>query len=147
MKFSKQRKKNNIQTRESFKKLKFPFRITNAGQMALSCICQTILTKTFVNTFKHNLKEHYLIFKSFYSRSLFLVAVKFLSGKQKLAIFLLVAYMQFLNRYYCTFLSGQQHKCKETDACIACCHQHKCSIFANIHEYNVFTSFSYYFRF
>ena len=55
---------NNIQTRESFLKLKFPFRKTNA----LSYIGPAIWRKTpdtlkqikNLNTFKHNLKEHYL---------------------------------------------------------------------------------------
>ena len=37
---------NNIQTRGSFLKLKYPFRKTNAGQMALSCIGLTIWSKT-----------------------------------------------------------------------------------------------------
>ena len=58
----------NIQTRESFLKLKCPFRKTNAGQIALSYIGPTIRSKTLdmlkwtknLNTFKHNLKEHYL---------------------------------------------------------------------------------------
>ena len=55
---------NNIQTRGSLLKLKFPFRKTNA----LSYICPAIWRKTpdtvkrikNLNTFKHNLKEHYL---------------------------------------------------------------------------------------
>ena len=59
---------NNIQTRGSFLKLKCPFRKTNAGQMALSYIGPTIWNKTLytlkltknLNTFKHNLKQHYL---------------------------------------------------------------------------------------
>ena len=59
---------NNIQTRGSFQKLKCPFRKTNAGQMALSYIGPTIWSKIpdtlkrtkNLNTFKHNLKEHYL---------------------------------------------------------------------------------------
>ena len=59
---------NNAQTRGSFFKLKYPFRKTNAGQMALSYIGPTIWSKTpdmlrrtnNLNTFKHNLKEHYL---------------------------------------------------------------------------------------
>ena len=59
---------NNIQTRGSFLKLKCPFRKTNAGQMALSYIGPTIWSKIpdtlkrtkNLNTFKHNLKEHYL---------------------------------------------------------------------------------------
>ena len=58
---------NNIQTRGSFLKLKCPFRKTNAGQMALSYIGPTIWSKTpdmlkqtkNLNTFNHNLKEHY----------------------------------------------------------------------------------------
>ena len=37
---------NNIQTRGSFLKLKYPFRRTNAGQMALSYIGPTIWSKT-----------------------------------------------------------------------------------------------------
>ena len=59
---------NNIQTRGSFLKLKCLFRKTNAGQMALSYTGPTIWSKTpdmlkrtnNLNTFKHNLKEHYL---------------------------------------------------------------------------------------
>ena len=59
---------NNNQTRGSFLKLKSPFRKANAGQMALSYITPTIWSKTSdmlkrtndPNTFKHNLKEHYL---------------------------------------------------------------------------------------
>ena len=59
---------NNIQTRGSFQKLKCPFRKTNAVQMALPYIVLTICSKTpetfkrtkNLNTFKHNLKEHYL---------------------------------------------------------------------------------------
>ena len=58
----------NIQTRGSFLKLKCPFRKTNAGQIALSYIGPTIWSNTLnalkwtknLNTFKHNLKEHYL---------------------------------------------------------------------------------------
>ena len=60
--------KNNIQIRGSFPKLKCPFLKTNAGQMALSYIGPTIWSKTpdmlkrtkNLNTFKHDLKEHYL---------------------------------------------------------------------------------------
>ena len=37
---------NNIQTRGSFLKLKCPFRKTNAGQIALSCIGPTIWSRT-----------------------------------------------------------------------------------------------------
>ena len=59
---------NNSQTRGSFLKLKCPFRKTNAGQMALSYIGPTIWSKTpdmlkrtkNLNTFKHNLMDHYL---------------------------------------------------------------------------------------
>ena len=59
---------NNIQIRGSFLKLKCPFRKTTVGQMALSYIGPTIWSKTpdtlkrtkNLNTFKHNLKEHYL---------------------------------------------------------------------------------------
>ena len=59
---------NNIQTRGSFLKLKYPFRKTNAGQMALSYTGPTLWSKTRnmlkrtknLNTFEHNLKEHYL---------------------------------------------------------------------------------------
>ena len=58
---------NNIQT-ISFLKLKCPFRKTKVGQMALPYIGLTIWSKTCdmlkqtnnLNTFKHNLKEHYL---------------------------------------------------------------------------------------
>ena len=59
---------NNIQTSESFLKLKCLFRKTNAGQVTLSYIGPTIWSKTCdmlkrtnnLNTFKHNLKDHYL---------------------------------------------------------------------------------------
>ena len=59
---------NNIQTRGGFLKLKWPFHKTNVGQTALSYIGPTIWSKTpdtlkrtkNLNTFKHNLKEHYL---------------------------------------------------------------------------------------
>ena len=59
---------NNIQTRGSFLKSKCPFHKTNAGQIAFSCIGPIIWSKTSgtlkhtknLNTFKHNLKEHYL---------------------------------------------------------------------------------------
>ena len=59
---------NNIQTSGSFLKLKCPFHKTNAGQIVLSYIGPTIWNKTpdllkrtnNLNTFKHNLKEHYL---------------------------------------------------------------------------------------
>ena len=59
---------NNIQIRGSFLKLKCPFRKTTVGQMALSYLGPTIWSKTTdtlkrtknLNTFKHNLKEHYL---------------------------------------------------------------------------------------
>ena len=59
---------NNIQTSGSFLKLKYPFRKTAAGQIALSYIVLTIWSKTpdmlkrrkNLNTFKSNLKEHYL---------------------------------------------------------------------------------------
>ena len=68
MKFSKQLRKNNIQNREGFLKLKCPFHKTNAVQMALSYIVPTIWNKTpdtlkptkNLNMSKHNLKEHYL---------------------------------------------------------------------------------------
>ena len=58
---------NNIQT-IGFLKLKCPFRKTKVGQMALPYIGLTIWSKTpdmlkrtnNLNTFKHNLKEHYL---------------------------------------------------------------------------------------
>ena len=68
---------NNIQTRGSLLKLKCPFRKTKAGQMALSYIGPIIWSKTpdtlkrtkNLNTFKHNLKEHYLKeLKNFNSR-------------------------------------------------------------------------------
>ena len=59
---------NNIQTRGSFLKLKCPFRKTNACQMALPYTGPTMWSKTpdtlkwtkNLNTFKDNLKEHYL---------------------------------------------------------------------------------------
>ena len=73
---------NNIQTRGSFLKLKYLFRKTNAGQRALSYIGPTIWNKIpdtlkrtkNLNTFKHNLKEHYLKeLKNSNSRSLFIL--------------------------------------------------------------------------
>ena len=59
---------NNFQTRGSFLTLKCPFCKTSAGQMALSYIGPTIRSKLSdtlkrtenLNTFKHNLEEHYL---------------------------------------------------------------------------------------
>ena len=59
---------NNIQTSRSFLKLQCPFRKTAAGQIALYYIVLTIRSKTpdmlkrrkNLNTFKSNLKEHYL---------------------------------------------------------------------------------------
>ena len=59
---------NSIQIRGSFLTLKCAFRKTSAGQMALSYIGPTIWSKTpdtlkrtkNLNTFKHNLTEHYL---------------------------------------------------------------------------------------
>ena len=59
---------NNIQTRGSFQKLKYPFRKINTDQMALSYIGPTIWSKIpetlkrtkNLNMFKHSLKEHYL---------------------------------------------------------------------------------------
>ena len=73
---------NNTQTRESFLKLKCPFRKTNAGQMALSYIGPITWSKTpdtlkrtkNLKTFKHDLKEHYLKeLKNFNSRQLFIL--------------------------------------------------------------------------
>ena len=59
---------NNNQTRGSFLKIKCPFCKTNIGQMAQPYIGPTIWSKTpdmlkganNLNTFKHNLKKHYL---------------------------------------------------------------------------------------
>ena len=59
---------NNIKTRGSHLKFKCPFLKTNAGQMELSYIGPTTWSKTpdmlkrtkNLDTFKHNLKEHYL---------------------------------------------------------------------------------------
>ena len=59
---------NKIQIRTSFQKLKFPFHKTNASQMASSYIGPIIWIKTLdtlkrtkiLNTFKHDLKEHYI---------------------------------------------------------------------------------------
>ena len=62
-------KVSKVQTRESFLKLKCPFRKTNgASQSALPYIGPTIWSKILamlnrennLNTFKQNLKEHYL---------------------------------------------------------------------------------------
>ena len=73
---------NNVQTRGGFLKLKWPFRKTNAGQMALSYIGPIIWSKTpdtlkrtkNLKTFKHDLKEHYLKeLKNFNSRQLFIL--------------------------------------------------------------------------
>ena len=59
---------NNFQLRGSFQKLKCPFRKTNTGQLALSCIGPAFWNKTpdtlkrtkNLNTFKHNLKNYFL---------------------------------------------------------------------------------------
>ena len=56
---------NNIQTRASFLKLKYPFRKTNAGQMTLSYIGPTRWSKAAdtlkqTKNLKHNLKGNYL---------------------------------------------------------------------------------------
>ena len=59
---------NNVQTRGSLSKLKCPFRKTNTGQIAFCYIGPTIWSKTpntvkrtkNLNTFKHNLNDHYL---------------------------------------------------------------------------------------
>ena len=67
MKFSKQLWKIIFKLEEFFI-VKYSFRITNAGQMALSYIGPTIWSKTpdtlkrtkNLNTFRHNLKGHYL---------------------------------------------------------------------------------------
>ena len=64
---------NNIQTRGSFLKLKYPFRKTNSGQMALSYSVQKYGAKN-LNMYKHNLKEHSLKeFKNSNSRYLFIL--------------------------------------------------------------------------
>ena len=47
--------------------------------------------------------------------------------------------MQFLNRYYSTFVEGPQCKYKQLDAYIVLsCQQQKCYIFVNIDENNLF---------
>ena len=59
---------NNFQLRASFQKLKCPFRKTNTGQLALSCISPTFWNKTpgtlkstkNLNTVKRNLKKYFL---------------------------------------------------------------------------------------
>ena len=59
---------SNIQLRGSFQKLKCPFRKTNNGRLALPYIGPTFWNKTLetlkrtnnLNTFKHNLKKHFL---------------------------------------------------------------------------------------
>ena len=60
---------NNLRTRNSYLKLICPFRKTNTGQNSISFIgisiwnkTPEVLTKTnSINTFKHNLKNYYLI--------------------------------------------------------------------------------------
>ena len=59
---------NNFQLRNSFQKLKCPFRKTNTGQLALSYIGPNFLNKTLnalkrtknLNTLKDNLKKYFL---------------------------------------------------------------------------------------
>ena len=59
---------NNYQLRNSFQKLKCPFRKTNTGKLALSYIGPTFWKKTpetlkrtkNLNTFKHNMKKYFL---------------------------------------------------------------------------------------
>ena len=59
---------NNFQLKGTSEKLKFTFRKTNVGQLALSYIGPTFLNKTpdtlrctkNLNTFKHNLKKYFL---------------------------------------------------------------------------------------
>ena len=54
-------------------------------------------------------------------------------------MFLLLVYMQFLNRHYFTFLEGPQFTYKQFDARIVLsCHEQKCYIFVNFDEYNLF---------
>ena len=58
---------NNFQLIGSFQKLKCPFRKTNTGQLALSCIgptfwksLDTLKPTKNLTTFKHNLKKYFL---------------------------------------------------------------------------------------
>ena len=111
--------------------------------MELSYIGPTIWSKTpdmlkrtkNLDTFKHNLKEHYLKElknSNFHQLSLDL-------ENKSLQYSPLLVYMQFLNRYYSTFVEGLQCIYKQFDACtVLFCEQQKCYIYANIDEYNLF---------
>ena len=122
--------------------------------MALSYTGLTIWRKTpdtlertkNLNTFKHNLKEHYLKeLKNYNSCQLFILKAT-VCNIPSLALYLknycqqhslLLIYIQFLNRYYSTFVEGPQCKYKQFDACIVLsCHQQK-HIFINFDEYNL----------
>ena len=104
--------------------------------MALSYIGPTdILKRTNnLNTFKHNLKEHYVKeHKNSNSRQPFILKTLVCN----IPSFQFIC--RFLNRHYSTFVEGPQCKYKQFDACIVLsCHQHKCYIFVNIDEYNLF---------
>ena len=58
---------NGVHTRSSYQKLNVPHRKTNVGQKALSYVGpslwnnlnKTLKTSTSLNTFKHNIKQHY----------------------------------------------------------------------------------------
>ena len=102
--------------------------------MALSYIGPTIWSKTpdmlkrtnNLNTFKNNLKEHYLKeLKHSSSLALYL-------ENNSLQPSLLLVYTLFLNRHYSTFDEGPQCKYKQFYACIVLsCHQRKCYVFVN----------------
>ena len=58
---------NEVHTRSLYQKLNVPHRKTNVGQKALSCVGpslwnnlnKTLKTSTSLNTFEHNIKQHY----------------------------------------------------------------------------------------
>ena len=110
--------------------------------MALSYTGLTIWRKTpdtlertkNLNTFKHNLKEHYL--KELRNSNFCQLSIL---KTKSLQYSPLLVFMQFLNGYYSTFVEEPQCKCKQFDACIVLsCHQQKCYIFVNFDEYNLF---------
>ena len=111
--------------------------------MTLSYIGPTIWSKTpdtlertkNLNTFKQNSNAHYLKeLENSNFRQLFILKTKVCNISPSFLFF-----MYYLNRYFSTFVEGPQCKYKQFDACIVLsCHQHKCYIFVNIDEYNLF---------
>ena len=89
-----------------------------------------------LNKFKDNLKEHYLKeLKNYNSCQLFILKAT-VCNIPSLALYLknysqqhslLLIFIQFLNRYYSTFVAGPQCKYKQFDACfVLSCPQQKC---------------------